>query len=75
MEISGKDLDRIITKLETAHKVWRIKENGKVYFEKVTVEGIKERMLLELALMFLDGRMDEATFLRMKGKIEKGGGS
>jgi predicted transcriptional regulator len=70
MEISGKELDEVLIKLEHEHRIWRIKEKGRVTFEKVTAEGIKERMLLDLALMYLDGRIDEPTFLRLKERIE-----
>jgi predicted transcriptional regulator len=71
MEITGKELDTVLSRLENEHRIWRVRENGKVTFEKVTAEGIRERMLLDLALMYLDGRIDETTFLRMKERIER----
>jgi len=73
MEIGGRDLDRVLSRLEAGHRIWKIKEEGRVFFEEVTADGIKERMLLELALMFLDRRIDEKTFLRMKERIERDG--
>ncbi len=73
MEITGKELERVLSRLEGERRIWRIRENGRTTFEKVTAEGIRERMLLDLALMFLDGKIDEPTFLMMKERIEKSG--
>lgn len=69
-DLSLKSLNKALKLLKENGMIWEEEDGGQRVFVPVTKEMILEEMAIDLIEMFLDGRIDQATFHRLKEKIK-----
>ena len=71
INISKKGISSIIVKLMKLGLIWEVKMDGKRVFEPVTKKMLLQEMVIDLVEMYLDGKIDQATFLALKMKLKE----
>jgi predicted transcriptional regulator len=69
-ELSRNGLRNIIVKLKKEHMIWEVENGSGPGYELITRERLIEEMLLDLVDRFLNGEIDQSTFLHLKEWIE-----
>ena len=53
--------------------IWELQRDGKRVFEPFTKKMLLQEMIIDLVEMYLDGKIDQATFLALKMKLKEEG--
>jgi len=69
-KLNRKTVSYNLDKLLEQKKIWKVNHSGEVGYEYITKEKLYYEMYNRLLLKLLSDEIDEATFLRIKKKLE-----
>jgi predicted transcriptional regulator len=69
--MNQKNLSYNIQRLIDQQLIWRVQNGGEIAYEYITAEKLRYEMYNKLLMKLLANEIDEATFLRIKRKLDE----
>jgi predicted transcriptional regulator len=69
--IPGSKLSAILSRLLSMQKIVKVRMDGRVKYEYVSPNGLKERLFKQLVLRLIHGEIDEVTFRELVDEMDR----